>query len=56
MKLKEYKEKKMTDPAFVRAYDELQPEMAVIRKTADVGLSRNVTQEEPAGKTGTAQN
>ena len=31
MNLKEYKAKKMNDPEFVKAYEEIQPEMNVIR-------------------------
>jgi len=31
VRLKDYKEKKMQDPEFAKAYDEIQPEMNVIR-------------------------
>ena len=31
MTLKEYKEKRMKDPEFAKAYVEMQPEMEVIR-------------------------
>ena len=31
MTLKEYKAKKMQDPEFARAYEEIQPEMEAIR-------------------------
>lgn len=31
MKFKDYKKKKMKDPAFVKAYEELQPEMEAIK-------------------------
>ena len=31
MTLNEYKKQKMQDPEFVKAYEEIQPEMSVIR-------------------------
>ena len=40
MALKEYKEKKMKDPEFAAAYEEMQPEMNVIRAMID---ARNCT-------------
>lgn len=35
MTLKEYKEKRMDDPAFAEVYVEMQPEMNVIRAMID---------------------
>jgi hypothetical protein len=32
MNLKEYKTKKMNDPGFAKAYEEIQPEMNVMHK------------------------
>jgi len=55
MTLKEYKEKKMKDPKFATAYEELQPEMNVIRAIIDARLSRNLTQKDLADRTGIAQ-
>lgn len=55
MNLKEYKEKKMKDPDFAGAYEELQPEMAVIRAIVDARISQNMTQKELAERTGIAQ-
>ncbi len=55
MTLKEYKEMKMQDPDFSVAYDELQPEMNVIRAMIDARISQNITQKELAERTGIAQ-
>ncbi len=55
MNLKEYKEKKMRDPAFAKAYEEIQPEMSVIRAMIDARTSQNLTQKQLAEKTGIAQ-
>ncbi len=55
MNLKEYKAKKMTDPDFVRAYEDIQPEMNVVRAIIDARISQNMTQKELAEKTGIAQ-
>ena len=40
MTLKEYKEKKMKDPEFADAYEEIQPEMNVIRAIIDARISQ----------------
>ena len=55
MTLKEYKRKKMTDPEFVKAYEELQPEMNVIKSLIDARLSINMTQKELSEATGVSQ-
>ena len=55
MTLKEYKEKRMKDKNFAEAYDEIQPEMNVIRALIDARISQNMTQKELAEKTGIAQ-
>ena len=55
MNLKEYKAKKMTDPDFVRAYEDIQPEMNVVRAIIDARISQNMPQKELAEKTGIAQ-
>ena len=55
MTLKEYKEKKMEDPAFAQAYEEIQPEMNVIRAMIDARTSQNLTQKELSERTGIAQ-
>ena len=55
MNLKEYKQKKMQDPEFAKAYEEIQPELSVIRAMIDARMSRNLTQKQLAEKTGIAQ-
>ena len=55
MTLKEYKEKRMQDPDFRRAYDEVQPELNVIRAMIDARISQNMTQKELSERTGIAQ-
>ena len=55
MKLSEYKEKKMQDPEFASAYDEIQPEMSVIRAMIEARASQNLTQKELSERTGIAQ-
>ena len=39
MNLKEYKSKKMNDPEFAKAYEEIQPEMNVIRAIIDARIA-----------------
>ena len=55
MTLKEYKEKKMKDPAFAAAYEEMQPEMNVIRALIDARLSQHLSQKDLSERTGIAQ-
>ena len=53
--LKEYKREQMKNPEFIEAYEEIQPEMSVIRAMIDARLSRGMTQKELAEATGIAQ-
>ena len=53
--LKEYKRDQMKNPEFIEAYEEIQPEMSVIRAMIDARLSRGMTQKELAEATGIAQ-
>jgi len=55
MKLSEYKQKKMQDPEFAKAYEEIQPEMNVIRAMIEARISQNMTQKELSERTGIAQ-
>lgn len=55
MNLKEYKEKRIKDPNFAKNYEEIQPELNVIRALIDARISKNMTQKELAEKTGIAQ-
>ena len=52
MNLKEYKAEQMKNPAFAAAYEEIQPEMSVIRAMIDARTSQNLTQKQLAEKTG----
>ena len=45
----------MNDPEFAKAYEEIQPEMNVIRTIIDARISQNITQKELAERTGIAQ-
>jgi len=55
MKLSEYKRLKMQDPQFAGAYEEIGPEMEVIRAVVHARMSRNMTQKELSERTGIAQ-
>ena len=55
MTLQEYKKGKMKEPAFAKAYEEVQPELNVIRAIIDARNSQNLTQKQLAEKTGIAQ-
>ena len=54
MTLQEYKKQKMQNPDFSAAYDEIQPEMDIIRVIIDARISQNMTQKELSERTGTA--
>ena len=45
----------MQNPDFSAAYDEIQPEMDIIRAMADARISQNLTQKELAERTGINQ-
>ena len=55
MTLQEYKKEKMKDPGFAKAYEEVQPELNVIRAMINARTSQNLTQKQLAEKTGIAQ-
>ena len=55
MKLSEYKQKKLQDPEFAKAYEEIRPEMNVIRAMIEARMSQNMTQKELSERTGIAQ-
>ena len=50
--LQKLKEEQMKDPAFVQEYNDIQPEMDVIRAIVDARTSQNVTQKELVERTG----
>ena len=45
MTLKEYKDKRMKDPAFIDAYEEVQLEMNAIRSIVDADTSQSTQKE-----------
>ena len=51
----EYKKKQMQDPEFVKEYEEIQPEMDVIKAIVNARTSQNLTQSELAKRTGINQ-
>lgn len=53
--LKEFKSEQMKDEQFARAYQEIQPEMDVIRAIVEARTSKNMTQKELAERTGINQ-
>ena len=53
--LKKLKEEQMKDPAFVKEYNDIQPEMDVIRAIVNARTSQNITQKELAERTGINQ-
>ena len=50
--LQKYKNEQMKNPEFAKAYEEIQPEMNVIRAIVDARALRNMTQKELSEKTG----
>lgn len=51
----EHKKELMKDPEFVRAYQELQPEFAIIRKIIEARIKDGITQKKLAKRMGTKQ-
>lgn len=45
----------MNDPEFRKAYEDLQPEMNIIRALVEARVSQNLTQKELSERTGIAQ-
>ena len=55
MTLDDFMTDQMKDPEFAKAYEEIQPEMNVIRAMIDARVSQNLTQKELSERTGIAQ-
>ena len=55
MNLKEYKAEQMKNPAFAAAYEEIQPEMAIIRAIVEAREASHLTQKDLSERTGIAQ-
>lgn len=53
--LKNYKEKQMKNPEFIKEYEKIQPELEVIRAIVDARISQNLTQKQLAERTGINQ-
>ncbi|MCI7131967.1 MAG: helix-turn-helix domain-containing protein [Lachnospiraceae bacterium] len=53
--LKQYVSEQMENPEFEREYQEIQPEMDVIRAIVEARTSQNLTQKELAERTGINQ-
>lgn len=54
--LDEFKTEQMKDPAFAKAYKEIQPEIAVIQAMIEAREKKsNITQKELSRRTGIAQ-
>jgi len=53
--LEQYKKEQLKDPEFARAYEEIRPEMNMIKAIIEARISKNMTQEELSEKTGIAQ-
>ena len=55
MNFKEYKKELMKDPEFVKAYEDLQPEMDIIKAIIDARIKQNLSQKELSKLTGINQ-
>ena len=55
MMLDDFMKEQMKDPEFAKAYEEIQPEMSVIRALVEARTSQNLTQKELSERTGIAQ-
>lgn len=52
---KDFLEEQLQDPEFKKEWDDIQPEMDVIRAMVDMRISQNLTQKELAERTGINQ-
>ena len=55
MKFDDYLNKKLNDPEFKKEWDDIQPEMDVIRAMIDMRNAQNLTQKDLAERTGINQ-
>ena len=53
--LNDFLDEQLKDPKFKEEYDQIQPEMDVIRALVDAHISQNLTQQQLAEKTGIHQ-
>ena len=55
MKFDDYLQEQLKDPDFKKEWDDIQPEMDVIRAMIDARIEQNLTQKELAARTGIDQ-
>ena len=55
MNFKEYKKELMKDPEFVKAYEDLQPNMDIVKAILDARIKQNLSQKELSKLTGINQ-
>ena len=55
MKFDDYLQEQLKDPDFKKEWDDIQPEMDVIRAMIDARIEQNLTQTELAARTGIDQ-
>ena len=55
MKFDDYLQEQLKDPEFKKEWDDIQPEMDVIRAMIDARIDQNLTQKELAVRTGIDQ-
>ena len=55
MKFDDYLHEQLKDPEFKKEWDDIQPEMDVIRAMIDARIEQNLTQKELAARTGIDQ-
>ena len=55
MRVDDYLEEQLKDPEFKKEWDDIQPEMDVIRAMIDARIEQNLTQKDLAARTGIDQ-
>ena len=55
MKVDDYLQEQLKNPEFKKEWDDIQPEMDVIRTIMDIRIEKNLTQKDLAKKTGLQQ-
>ena len=55
MKFDDYLQEQLKDPEFKKEWDDIQPEMDVIRAMIDARIAQNLTQNDLAKRTGINQ-
>lgn len=55
MKFDDYLQEQLKDPEFKKEWDDIQPEMDVIRAMVDTRIGQNLTQKQLAERTGIDQ-